>query len=188
MVTLDLRDPIISLHASTGMIPYCKISNCEDQYNEHQDTAFIIENARDQYWFGCPDETQRESWIRDIGKQIVASCPDEWKGKIEPVEAVMKQGWLTKSAEKENSFMKKRYHVHTVTKMKYYDKPRGKFKGAYLLAESWVRVNDSDSKSKLAGFDIVTPSRTYFLKADSVDERSAWMESLSECDDVFVEQ
>lgn len=42
-----------------------------------------------------------------------------------------------------------------------------------------VSVRNSDTKKKVNGFEIVTPSRTYFLAAENEAERQAWMEALS---------
>ena len=162
-VTIDLSDPIISIY------------NSVDEFEDFIDSAFIIETYRQQFWFGCDNSSQRDAWVQDITKQKVK----------DGIDKVIKKGWLIKSAEKENTFVKKRYHIQTSTKMKYYERPKGNFKGAYLLDGSTVRINQ---RNKPIGFDIITPKRTYYLRAEDEDDRDAWIKSLSKSRGVRLEK
>jgi len=96
--------------------------------------------------------------------------------------ASIKEGHLTKEGGGFKSW-KKRWFVLKEGTLSYY-KAKGDTEalGVVSLATAG-RIQVTDRKKKANGFEIPTPSRTFYLSADSEAERQAWIDAIEHAKD-----
>jgi len=98
-----------------------------------------------------------------------------------------KEGYLTKEGGGFKSW-KKRWFVLKDGELHYY-KSKGETAslGAISL-QTAGHIKISDRKKKVNGFEIATPSRTYFLAAENEPERNSWLEALNTAKEDFTKR
>lgn len=90
---------------------------------------------------------------------------------------ISKEGYLTKEGGSFKSW-KKRWFVLKDCNLAYY-KQKGETEPLGVISLSHAgRIQSTDRKKKAHGFEIPTPSRTFYLSADTETEKQSWMDAL----------
>eukprot|EP00817_Percolomonadidae_sp_ATCC50343_P000507 CAMPEP_0117428354 /NCGR_PEP_ID=MMETSP0758-20121206/8087_1 /TAXON_ID=63605 /ORGANISM="Percolomonas cosmopolitus, Strain AE-1 (ATCC 50343)" /LENGTH=528 /DNA_ID=CAMNT_0005214677 /DNA_START=175 /DNA_END=1758 /DNA_ORIENTATION=- len=136
---------------------------------------FVIELHRDEIVVDCNSHLIAESWLREINhlklEYLKNNQSNPQHGVIDDVEEeegfeeveiragnLLKQGGIRKN-------WRRRWHVLTNKRMKYFDKKGGKVKGGYAIQPiSSIKVGESH-KYKM-GFFVATSDRVYICKAN----------------------
>jgi len=99
------------------------------------------------------------------------------QSRVDPTERVHR-GWLQKQGEGFASFMrwKTRYFIlYANGNLRYYENESGKNVLGEINAQD---VTNVVSKAGTTDFDVITPRRTFHLKADSDKQRADWVGAL----------
>lgn len=128
--------------------------------------TFKIELSRLELYCTCITQVICQSWIQEVKKRIVSLLPG-----VE--EIILYEGPLKKKGDTQSTLFRKRHHILTNYRMKYYS--NGKMKGSYNIQNCKFGLH-----AKLAyGFTIQSVNRLYYLKAESEQELEAWFDALS---------
>ncbi|XP_047143559.1 arf-GAP with ANK repeat and PH domain-containing protein cnt-1 isoform X1 [Hydra vulgaris] len=95
------------------------------------------------------------------------------------MDSVIKEGYLYKCGKKSYQARRKRWFIVTTSSLKYYS-PGAVIKELDLLgtiALTEIIAVTSSNKTK-HGFDVITPTRTYYLIAKTDSERDDWIITL----------
>jgi len=90
----------------------------------------------------------------------------------------VKEGWLTKEGGSFKSW-KKRWFVLKDCELSYYKQKGDELLGTISLATSGT-TQATDRKKKANGFEIPTPSRTFYLSAETENERKEWIDAIEQ--------
>jgi len=89
-----------------------------------------------------------------------------------------KSGWLTKEGGSWKSW-KRRFFLLEDGKLSYFKRESDKVPKGSINLESSGHIRGVEYRGKKYIFQIQTPSRTYFMQADSAQERDNWVEALN---------
>ncbi|XP_065659384.1 uncharacterized protein LOC105845064 isoform X2 [Hydra vulgaris] len=95
------------------------------------------------------------------------------------MDSVIKEGYLYKCGKKSYQARRKRWFIVTTSSLKYYS-PGAVIKELDLLGTiSLTEIISVTSSNKTKhGFDVITPTRTYYLIAKTDSERDDWIITL----------
>ncbi|KZT52318.1 PH-domain-containing protein [Calocera cornea HHB12733] len=137
-------------------------------FSEGGSTLGVIEEGRD-----APDGSESEE-----DEEVEASEGEVDEGALRE-ETVIKTGYLFKKGERRKTW-KKRWFVLRGAKLAYY-KSNAEYRLLHLLPTANISaVQPVDLKKYGHAFALITPSRTFYLRAETEQEAQEWVRGLRE--------
>lgn len=132
------------------------------------------------------DKHDRDVWIKKLQEHNVELLPECSKtakliGKqssIPEKDRILFSGWLRKRGQMVKSTKRRWFELSTTT-LTYYTHPQGTKKGSLEIADAKISHMDTLKSGERHSFLVRTPNRRLILHADSQEDRSLWVASLS---------
>lgn len=134
------------------------------------------------------DKASRDTWIKKLQERNVEVLPPCTQAAAKlaaqqcsaaECDRILYAGWLRKRGQVVKS-TKRRWFELTTTTLSYYTHPQGGTKkGSLDIVDAQVAHMDTLKSGERHSFQVRTASRRLVLHADSQEERSLWVASLS---------
>ncbi|KAF1324084.1 Type i inositol 3, partial [Globisporangium splendens] len=132
------------------------------------------------------DKHERDVWIKKLQEHNVELLPAssktvkqlEKQSSLPDENRILFSGWLRKRGQMVKS-TKRRWFELSMTTLTYYTHPQGTKKGSLEITDAKISHMDTLKSGERHSFQVKTPSRRLILHADSQEDRSLWVASLS---------
>lgn len=152
-------------------------------------SGFKLAQGSTQMTLYAVDKSDRDTWIKKLQERNVEVLPPVTKtparASSEPPrgaadsDRVVFAGWLRKRGQMVKS-TKRRWFELTGTTLSYFTHPQGGTKkGALEILDAQITHMDTLKSGERHSFQVRTSGRRLVLHADSQEERSLWVASLS---------
>ncbi|TYZ62312.1 hypothetical protein PybrP1_009476 [[Pythium] brassicae (nom. inval.)] len=152
-------------------------------------SGFKLAQGSTQMTLYAVDKSDRDTWIKKLQERNVELLPPITKAPArvggEPPrgaadsDRVLFAGWLRKRGQVVKS-TKRRWFELTGTTLSYFTHPQGGTKkGSLEILDAQIVHMDTLRSGERHSFQVRTPGRRLVLHADSQEERSLWVASLS---------
>lgn len=151
-------------------------------------SGFKLSQGSLQMTLYAVDQSDRDTWIKKLQERHVEVLPPctktttklgEQQRRVGDNERVLFAGWLRKRGQVVKS-TKRRWFELTGTTLTYFTQPQGGTKkGSLDILDAQISHMDTLKSGERHSFQVRTAGRRLVLHADSQEERSLWVASLS---------